>query len=45
MPLNVRCFDGVNLEKLKYKEYDGAKNKPHYQAKAHLVRDRDNVSD
>ena len=45
MPLNVRCFDGADLEKLTYKEYDGAKNKPHYQAKAHLVRDRDNVSD
>ena len=37
MPLNVRCFDGIELEKLRYKEYDGAKKKPGYQNRAHTV--------
>ena len=37
MPLNVRSFDGIDLEKLKYKEYNGAKNKPLYEGRKHDV--------
>jgi hypothetical protein len=37
MPLNVRTLVGIDLEKLKYKDYEGAKNKPIYANRAHTL--------
>ena len=38
MPLNVRTIDGIDLEKLSYKHYDGASEKPVYEGRNHGVQ-------
>lgn len=37
MPLNVRTIDGVDLDKLRYKLYDGVSEKPVYSGKMHRI--------
>lgn len=37
MPLNVRCLDGIDLGNLRFKDYNGAKNKPTYLNRAHTI--------
>ena len=33
VPLNVRTFEGIDLEKLEYKKYDGRSNDPQYSVR------------